>query len=119
VTHQRTRRNSSSTSIEAGLAWLINGLLEKEEASPPPSPLLDDNLEGNEALRGDYSEMTIDDYYAAVRLLGLRKTAVSTVYYHPAIDDYFHVDDPAPMTPAQRAESIELLTARLGLDRPH
>lgn len=63
--------------------------------------------------------MTIDEYYAAVRRLGLHKTNAPTVYFHPVINDHFHVDDPAPMTPEQRAETIELLTARLGVDRPH
>ena len=63
--------------------------------------------------------MTVEEYYRAVRLLGLHRTNVPTVYFHPVIGDHFTVDDPTPMTPEQRAETIELLTSRLGVDRPH
>jgi hypothetical protein len=59
--------------------------------------------------------MTIDEYYAAVRRLGLHKTNVSTVYFHPATNEHYHVDDPTPMTPAQRARTIERLKGSLGV----
>ncbi|HLK84367.1 MAG TPA: hypothetical protein VKT99_23140 [Xanthobacteraceae bacterium] len=63
--------------------------------------------------------MTFEEYYAAVRRLGLVKSKVPTVYVHLPTREHYYVDDPTNMTPEQRAETIELLTARLGVDRPH
>ena len=59
--------------------------------------------------------MTIDEYRAAVRRLGLHRTNVPTVYYHPATNEHYTVDDPTPMTGEQRARTIERLAGLLGI----
>jgi len=62
--------------------------------------------------------MTVDEYYASVRAAGLRACpAVSTVYLDH--DNYpWHVDDPRPMTPEQRKETLAYLQLRRGLGPP-
>jgi hypothetical protein len=59
--------------------------------------------------------MTIEQYYAAVRRLGLAKSNVPTIYIHPPTGDTYNVPDPREYTPEQRVELIETLKSRLGL----
>jgi hypothetical protein len=58
--------------------------------------------------------MTVDEYYAAIRRLGLRPTKVPTVYVTSTME-YHNVPEPHHMTPEQRAETIEYLKGRLGI----
>ena len=58
--------------------------------------------------------MTIEEYYAAVRRLGLRPSNVPHVYVTSSMDVY-SVPDAAKFTSEQRAEIIERLKARLGI----
>lgn len=56
---------------------------------------------------------TVSDYYAAVRAAELKPTNVHTVYVD-ADGHTWTVDDPGPMTPAQRRETFALLEFRRG-----
>ena len=58
--------------------------------------------------------MTVEEYYAAVRRLGLMRTNVATVY-RSASGDLHNIPDPARYTPEQRAEIIERLRATLDI----
>jgi hypothetical protein len=60
-----------------------------------------------------------DEYYAAVKRLGLRKTTALRLYFHPATGEYCTVPDPSDMTPEQRARTIERLKNQLGIDTSH
>jgi hypothetical protein len=56
--------------------------------------------------------MTIEEYYTAVRRLGLVKYTL-TVYIHLPTSESYNVPDPTDMTSAQRARVIERLKALL------
>jgi hypothetical protein len=60
--------------------------------------------------------MTVDEYWAAVRRLGLylHNTDRPRVYYHPATGQFVHVDDPVPQTPEDRVDTIETIARQLG-----
>ena len=49
--------------------------------------------------------MTNEDYYGTVRRLGLKPSAVPTVYFNSAMEAY-NVPDGLKQTPEQRAETI-------------
>jgi hypothetical protein len=53
--------------------------------------------------------MTIDEYWDAVRRLGLQPSGVSGVFFTPTHDPQ-QVPDPTEQTPEQRTETIEILT---------
>jgi hypothetical protein len=61
--------------------------------------------------------MTIEEYFAAVRRLGLRPSAVPGVYFTSTMDVH-SIPDPTNMTPQQRAETIEKKKAALGIAPP-
>jgi hypothetical protein len=58
--------------------------------------------------------VTIDEYYAAVRRLGLRPSSVPHVYLTSSMDAH-NVPDATEQTPEQRVETIEKLKGRLGV----
>jgi hypothetical protein len=58
--------------------------------------------------------MTSDEYYAAVRRLGLRPSPVPNIYLD-ATHDVHSVPDATNRTPEQRAEIIEKLKGLLGI----
>jgi hypothetical protein len=58
--------------------------------------------------------MTVDEYLATVRRLGLMRTNVPTVFRSPA-GDVYNVPDPTQYTDDQRAEIIERLKAAMGI----
>jgi hypothetical protein len=57
--------------------------------------------------------MTVDEYWAAVRQLGLRPSNVSTVYLDASGTPY-NVQDPGPMPPVVRLAFIQKLRASIG-----
>lgn len=57
--------------------------------------------------------MTIDEYYRGVDRLGLKKSAVPHVYLNHLGTESFYVEDPSPMTPDQRAETLEKLSVQV------
>ena len=61
--------------------------------------------------------MTVEEYYAAVKRLGLRQSNVPGVYLTSTLDAY-SVPDPTRQTPEQRTETIEKLKERLGIAPP-
>jgi hypothetical protein len=61
--------------------------------------------------------MTIEEYFAAVRRLGLKPSAVPGIYFTSTMDVH-SVPDPTNMTPEQRAETIERKKAALGIAPP-
>ncbi len=58
--------------------------------------------------------MTYEEFYAAVRRLGLRPSAVPNVFL-TATHDVHSVPDATDKTPAQRAEIIEKLKEVMGI----
>ena len=58
--------------------------------------------------------MTIEQYYAAVRRLGLVQSKVPTVYIHLPTGETHNVPDPREYDEEQRVEIIEKLKERLG-----
>jgi hypothetical protein len=58
--------------------------------------------------------MTVDEYWAVVRRLGLRPTNVRTVFRSPS-GDVYNVPNPGPYTQEQREEIIERLKATMGI----
>jgi hypothetical protein len=58
--------------------------------------------------------MTYEEYYAAVRRLGLRPSNVPHVYFTSTMDVHA-VPDATKLTPEQRVEVIEKLKERLGI----
>lgn len=58
--------------------------------------------------------MTIDDYYSAVRRLGLKPSKVPDVYFTSTMDVH-SVPNGSKQTPEQRAETIEYLKRALGI----
>ena len=60
--------------------------------------------------------MTIEEYYAAVRRLGLMRTNVPTVY-RAASGELHNVPDPARYTPEQRAEVIGWLRSSMSISQ--
>jgi antitoxin component of RelBE/YafQ-DinJ toxin-antitoxin module len=58
--------------------------------------------------------MTEEEYYAAVRRLGLKPSAVPNIYFTSTMDVH-SVPSSAGRTPAQRAETIEKLKELLGI----
>jgi hypothetical protein len=58
--------------------------------------------------------MTVDEYYAAVRRLGLRPSNVPHIYFTSSMDVHA-VPDGTTKTPEQRAEIIEKLKELLGI----
>jgi len=63
--------------------------------------------------------MTVDEYWAAIRRLGLHlhNTERPRIYYHVATGQFVYVDEPAPQTPEQRLDTIELIALKLGFDK--
>jgi hypothetical protein len=61
--------------------------------------------------------MTVEEYWTAVRRLGLRATKVRGVYV-TSRGDYYSVLDPADRTPEQRLEMIEKLKVMMGIAPP-
>lgn len=59
--------------------------------------------------------MTVDEYYAAVRRLGLRPSRVPHIYFTSSMDEVHPVPDPTNRTQEQREEIIEKLKALLGI----
>jgi hypothetical protein len=58
--------------------------------------------------------MTIDEYYAAVRRLGLHPSMVPHIYFTSSMDVH-SVPDPTDRTQEEREEIIEKLKERLGI----
>lgn len=58
--------------------------------------------------------MTVEEYYATVRSLGLSPTKVPTVF-ETAYRELHNVPDPRPFTAEQRREIIERLKELLGV----
>jgi hypothetical protein len=58
--------------------------------------------------------MTVDEYYAIIKRLGLRPTKVPHVYASVA-GDLHSVPDPSRRSDAQRAETIERIKMLLGI----
>jgi len=58
--------------------------------------------------------MLLEEYYAAVRRLGLKPTRVPHVY-ETAYGDVVSVPDGEKQTPAQRRETIEFIKEILGI----
>jgi hypothetical protein len=63
--------------------------------------------------------MTIDEYYGAVRRLGLVQSKVPTVHIHLPTNEPYYVADPTDMTSEQRARTIERLKGLLGVGTSH
>jgi hypothetical protein len=59
--------------------------------------------------------MSIEEYYAAVRRLGLQATAIQTVFRTNA-GDVYNVPDPREYTAEQRTEIIQQLRTRMGVN---
>jgi hypothetical protein len=59
--------------------------------------------------------MTVDEYYAAVRRLGLRPSAVPNIFLTSATE-VFSVPDPTHRTQEEREEIIEKLKGLLGIN---
>jgi hypothetical protein len=55
----------------------------------------------------------------SVKRLGLRPTNARRIYLHIATCEHYNVPDPTDMTPEQRADTIEMLKARLGIGTSH
>jgi hypothetical protein len=62
--------------------------------------------------------MTIEEYYAAVKRLGLVRYTL-TVYIHLPTGESYNVPDPTGMTPAGRARTIGRLKALLRFGTAH
>jgi hypothetical protein len=60
--------------------------------------------------------MTVDEYYAIIKRLGLRPTKVPHVYASVS-GDFHSVPDPSEHSEAQRAETIERLKLLLGIGK--
>ena len=60
--------------------------------------------------------MTVEDYYAIVKRLGLTPSRVPNVY-RSAAGDMHNVPDATRQTDAQRAETIERLKLLLGVGK--
>jgi hypothetical protein len=60
--------------------------------------------------------MTVDEYYAIVRRLGLSPTNVPHVF-RSADGDCHNMPDPTRHTEAQRTETIERLKSLLGIGK--
>jgi hypothetical protein len=58
--------------------------------------------------------MTVDEFRAAVRQLGLRPSNVGTVYLDARGTPY-HVQDPGPLPPQVRLALIQKLRALMGV----
>ncbi len=58
--------------------------------------------------------MTVDQYLAAVRALGLRPSPVPTIYVG-SDGEHWNVLNPFNLTPDQRAEVIALLKFKMGV----
>jgi hypothetical protein len=58
--------------------------------------------------------MTVEEYWAAIRRLGLRPSNVSTVYIDGSGETY-NVRNPDPMPAEARAEFIRRLQASMGV----
>jgi hypothetical protein len=61
--------------------------------------------------------MTVEEYWAVVRRLGLRVTGIPGVYV-TSRGDYYSVLDPKDRTPEQRVEMIEKLKVLMGIAPP-
>ena len=60
---------------------------------------------------------TVEEYFAAIKRLGLRPSCTPGVYFTSTLDVH-SVPDPTNMTPEQRAETIEKKKAALGIAPP-
>jgi len=60
--------------------------------------------------------MTIDEYWAAVRRLGLRLHTGNT--FVTSMGDFYWVPDPTNRTPENRIEIIERLKVKMGIAPP-
>jgi hypothetical protein len=58
--------------------------------------------------------MTVDEYRAALRQLGLRPSNVGTVYLD-ANDTPYHIQDPDPLPPVVRLALIQKLRRLMGV----
>lgn len=58
--------------------------------------------------------MTIEQYYATVRRLGLKPTTTPNVYANSA-GEFYNVPDASNFTPEQRVETLEVLKRLLGI----
>ena len=61
--------------------------------------------------------MTVDEYWAAVRRVGLRATGIPDVFI-TARGDVYSVRDPTNLKPEERAEVIEKLKILMGIAPP-
>ncbi len=59
--------------------------------------------------------MTVEEYYAVVRRLGLRPTKVRTVYV-TASGEAYRVPDATAYSPEQRAEIVATIKALMGIE---
>jgi len=62
----------------------------------------------------DKSELTNDEYYAEVKRLGLRPSAVPGIYV-TSTGDVFPVPSGAKQTPEQRKETLDKLKGLFGI----
>jgi len=53
--------------------------------------------------------MTVDDYYAAARALGLRPTDTPNLWYCSRTKEFHNVPDPAKYSEAERVDIMETL----------
>lgn len=53
--------------------------------------------------------MTIEEYYRGVAMLDLKPSPHRNVYLNQLKTEPYYVEDPTPMTPEQRAETLERL----------
>lgn len=58
--------------------------------------------------------MTPEGFFAAVRELGLRSSAVPNVWIDPGTGDTYIVESPYEKTPQQREEFVAILRWKLG-----
>jgi hypothetical protein len=57
--------------------------------------------------------MTIEDYYRGVAMLDLKPSPVPNVYLNQLKTESYYVEDPTPMTPDQRVETLEKLRVQV------
>lgn len=59
--------------------------------------------------------MDIPQYYAQVKVLGLRKTHAPNVYFCPVDGEMYNVTDPGSFNCEQRRELIDKLKEAMGI----
>ena len=60
--------------------------------------------------------MTIEEYWAVVRRLGLKRHAGNV--FVTSMGDFYRVTDPTKYTPEERVELIDKLKIRMGIAPP-